>query len=71
MEELIRTNVMDNEGTEQSCLLIEKSNNQNGGTLYTFAIDRHDHTWKHLNGELPHRDCVQQLGDFLDQFDER
>jgi hypothetical protein len=80
MDKPVKINVADSEGTEQSCLLIGKSNNQNGGTLYTFrnenlgndfTIMRHNATWTHLNGVLPHYGCVPELGNFLDHLDEQ
>ncbi len=80
MDEPVKTNVPDSAGTEQSCLLIGKSNNQNGGTLYTFrnensgrdfTIMRHNATWTHLSGILPNEGCVSQLGNFLDHLDEQ
>ena len=46
--------------------------------LYTFKIERsgelftlckHHETWTHLNGNLPNKDCVQQLGGFMDHLD--
>lgn len=77
MNDPIKTNVIDTEGIEQSCVLIEQFNNQNGGALYIFRIEdsgddftivRSGKDWKHLNGHLPNEGCVQQLGNFLDQL---
>ncbi|TSJ41035.1 hypothetical protein FO440_14980 [Mucilaginibacter corticis] len=79
MENVIRITIDGDDANRHPCRLVEKLNNQNGKMIYhfhdelsgsNFSLCKHGSGWRLLTGELPQKDCIRKIGDYLDGIDQ-